>query len=88
MPFEKITTGPRLFELVQAVSAPLAGEMADWPDHIQEKVMSALDRLAEREKVALAIVYSVCDRDYAHMDPAKDTWYVRVVASEVVAKWQ
>lgn len=80
------TTGPRLFTLEVSVSGPLAGELKDWPANIQESVMSALDRLAEREKCAVSIVYSEGDRDYKHMDPKLDTWYVKVVASEVVAK--
>lgn len=77
--------GPRLFTLEVDVSGPLAGELKDWPANIQDGILSALDRLAERERVPVAIVYSECERDWAHMDPFKDRWYVNVVASEVVA---
>lgn len=77
------TRQPRVFTIEVDVSGPLAGELNDWPANIQEGIYAALDRLAERERVPVAIVYSECERDFAHMDPFKDRWYINVVASEV-----
>lgn len=78
------TTGIRTFEVDVPISAPLEGELNDWPANIQDGIYAALERIAEREQLPLAIVHSRCDVDHDVAEGAPGRYYLHVVASEVV----
>lgn len=82
---EKVKTSVRTFEIVQNVSGQLEGELRDWPPNIQDKVWEALDRLSKKERIPVAVVGSECGFDI-NDNGIGGTWYVRVLASEIVKK--
>lgn len=77
----------RTFEMIQYVTAPLEGELDDWPANIQDAIFAALERKAKSVQLPLKIVLAYCDMDY-DLDASKvpSVYFVRVVASEIVAK--
>jgi len=74
----------RTFEVVQYVTGYLPGEINDWPDKIQDIIYKALERKAHEVQLPLTIVCSYCDKDYGDTE-ADDKYFVRIVASEIVA---
>ena len=72
--------GIRTFEILAKVTGFMEGGMDDWPSNIQDAVYEALERKAAEVQLPLAIVSSYCDKD---IDDG--TFYVRVIASEIVA---
>lgn len=80
-------SGVRIFEMIQYVTSPLEGELDDWPANIQDAIYAALERKAKDVQLPIKIVLAYCDVDY-DLDPAKvpSVYFVRVVASEIVAK--
>lgn len=77
--------GIRTFELVVNVSGRLEGELSDWPSHIQDRIMLALEQKSADVQRPLKIVSSGCG--YLDSDePGKPgTWYIKCIASEIVA---
>lgn len=78
------TTYIRTFELVQNVTGFMEGDISNWPNNIQDAIYAALERLAQKVQLPLAIVLSYCDIDYGDTKE-QDKPYVHVVASEIVA---
>lgn len=78
--------GIRTFEIVQYISGPLRGELADWPANVQDAVYAALERKAAEVELPLAIVASRCDIDHdAEADGRPhQKFFLHIVASEVV----
>lgn len=74
----------RTFEIVQYVDGGLEGDINSWPSNLQDKIYAALDTKAKEVELPLAIVASYCDIDYGD-EKGQDRYYVRVIASEVVA---
>lgn len=77
-------TGVRTFEIVQYVSGFMPGELEDWPNNIQDRILDALERKSKEVELPLTIVHSRCDVDYGETK-AQDRYYVHIIASEIVA---
>jgi len=78
------TTSIRTFEIDVPVSAPLEGELTDWPANIQDPIYEAFELLAQKEQLPLAIVHSRCGVDHDVAEGAPGRFFLHVVASEVV----
>lgn len=78
-------TGIKTFQMVQYVTGYLEGELGDWPANIQDAVLEALERLAQKVELPLTIIHSRCDIDYADEVGGKDRPFVHIIASEIVA---
>lgn len=77
----------RTFEMVPTVSGYLEGELKDWPAEIQDIVYKALEVIAARVELPLAIIYSSCEVDHGEaMDGSDDRFYVHIIASEIVVR--
>lgn len=78
--------GIRTFEIVQYISGPLEGELADWPAKIQDAVYAALELKAAEVELPLAIVASRCDIDHDAEAEGRPNqkFFVHIVASEIV----
>lgn len=78
--------GIRTFEILQYISAPLEGELADWPANIQDAVYAALERKSKDVELPLAIVASRCDIDHDAEAEGRphQKFFLHIVASEVV----
>lgn len=78
--------GLRTFEIVQYISGPLEGELADWPANIQDAVYAALEAKAKEVELPLAVVASRCDIDHDAEAEGRPTqkFFLHIVASEVV----
>lgn len=77
-------TGIKTYDMVQYVTAPLEGEISDWPANIQDAIYEALEKKAQEVEHPLTIVHSRCDVEPADDDRSVDKLYVHVVASEIV----
>lgn len=84
----KTTNNIRTFEIVQNVSGKLEGELKDWPQQMQDAVGLALERLSKKKEIPLAIVGSYCawEADTVLANGTKGSWYVHIIASEIVKK--
>jgi len=78
-------TGIRTFEMVQYVTAPLEGDMDDWPANIQDVIMAAVEAKAKEVELPLVIVMSRCAEDIDTIDP-QQRYFIHVILSEVVMK--
>lgn len=84
-------TGIRTYELTQTINGPLPenSELKDWPQQMQDEVYKALEKLANQVMHPVTIVASGWGIDYGEArDGSQDRCYVRVTASEIVAKDQ
>lgn len=75
----------RTFEAVVYTSVLVEGTLTDWPQQMQDQVYEALERLAHKVQLPLTIVAAYGDLDYGD-DGKPDRPYVRIVASEIVAR--
>lgn len=75
----------RTFGLVQDVSHFLEGGIDDWPASVSDAIMGALERLAVREHIPLAIVLSRCDVDPDKEEHEPGRFFIEVIASEIIA---
>lgn len=73
----------RTFEILQYVTAPLDGEIQDWPANIQDAIYEALERMSQRVQLPLTIVASYCAIDYGE-SKEYDRPYLHIIASEIV----
>lgn len=77
-PIKPVTNAPRMYELIVNTDVPLEGVFDDWPAQVQDKIMEALQRLADHEKRRIVITSAAFAVDV-------DTGpYLHVIASEVV----
>lgn len=78
--------GIRTFRLIQYVTGYIEGvsTVDDLPSRMQDQVAEALERLADKYQLPLAIVRVVCDKDIDSKDPTRQ-FFVEVIASEVIA---
>jgi len=83
----QVVTTPKIrtWECVVNMTGYLEGGIKDWPSHIQDRIFAALEVLAHQVELPLAIVDSYFDVDYGET-PELDQPYIRVIASEIVAK--
>lgn len=78
------TTSIRTFELDVSVSGKLDVPFEDWPANIQDGILEALEKIAQREQIPLNIVHAkyMVDHDKAEDEPGRH--YLHVIASEIV----
>lgn len=74
----------KTYELTVAVTHFMEGTLDDWPAVIQDGVYAALEALAYKEQIPLAIVASRCDTDPDVDKHLPGHFFIHVVASEVV----
>lgn len=63
----------RVVDLVANVSAPMPGNITDWPAMIQDQIYNALMKKCVEDKITYTIVDSRCGVD-------DGVWYVHVTA--------
>jgi hypothetical protein len=71
--------------MVQYVSGPLEGTIEDWPPNIQDAIYKASERMADKVKLPLKIVYSTCGIDYADEEGKADRFFLHIILSEIIA---
>lgn len=65
-------------DLVQYISGPVEGSLADWPSHIQDQIakqLELLNRGRAQQKLALYLVTG----SRADIDPDTNSWFVHVI---------
>lgn len=70
--------GIRTFEAIIPISGWVEGGLDDWPSHIQDGVLEAVERKSIEVALPLSVVASQCEYD------VDDGYYLRVALSEVV----
>lgn len=75
----------RTFVLTCDVTHVLEGTLSDWPPNIQDGIMAALEKKAAEIQLPLALIGAECVIDYGET-AEKDKPFVRIFASEIVAK--
>lgn len=78
------STGVRTFEIVQYITAPLEGDIEQWPSNIQDRIYEALEKKSNDVELPLKIVASYCAIDYGE-NTSEDRPYLHIIASEIVA---
>ena len=84
----------RTFECVVDINGPLEGTLQDWPANIQDAIYDAMEKMADKVKLPLAVVYSACKYDASNDVPAtKDdpglrcgNYFIHVILSEIVVR--
>lgn len=77
---------PRIFEADIPISGPLDVPFGDMPAQVQDTILAALERTAERAKCPIAIVGCRYKTDPDKTPDQPGYHYLHVVASEVVEK--
>mgnify|MGYP003386671967 CR=1 FL=1 len=82
-PAQRIKT----WEVTQDVTAYPGASFAEWPAMVQDKILAAMDRLARRVELPLAVVHSSAGVDHGDAaDGSDDRFFIHVVVSEVVVE--
>lgn len=78
--------GLRTFDLIVHITAPLEGELSDWPANVQDAIYAALEKKAEEVELPLAIIHSRCDIDHdAEVEGRPlEKFFLHIIASEIV----
>ena len=77
-------TGIKTYQLVVSVTSYMEGTLDDWPNNIQDGVLEALEKMAQKAEHPLTVVYSACAQDFGSEDD-NPTFHICVIASEIVA---